>query len=195
MHRTLSLYAATILLCAACDSEPEVRSLDDIASCKTYFDAFRECHGADNVAVTGIVNGFQKQLDRGTSPSIIGKACENANSNFTCRKRKSKSAPAAPAESEPETTQPSSDEASEDDGGGAVIPTRKGTAGAYELDGSVIAIRSCKKRGRSWDIVGCGKRVRASAKTRICAKRGKGTHEYRYRSGLGKITTNKVFCR
>jgi hypothetical protein len=90
--------------------------------------------------------------------------------------------------------------AGEGEGGGdgeGSAGDRKGSCGAYELDGTVIVERRCLHRsgGRTYDYVTCGKRVRDRAKELICRVRGKGLHKFLYRSGESKPSPSSVYCK
>ena len=82
-------------------------------------------------------------------------------------------------------------------GGGERIHNRKGSCGAYELDGTIIVERLCPLRsgGKTYDYVACGQRVRDRAKELICRDKGKGLHKYLYRSGDSKPTTSSAYCK
>jgi hypothetical protein len=84
-----------------------------------------------------------------------------------------------------------------DSGGEDSAGDKKGSCGAYELDGTVIVERRCLHRsgGRTYDYVACGERVRDRAKELICRARGKGLHKYLYRSGESKPSTSSVYCK
>ena len=88
-----------------------------------------------------------------------------------------------------------------DSGGGGddeqVGGDRKGSCGAYELDGTVIVEKRChlKSGGKVYDYVRCGQRVRDRAKELICRDKGKGMHKYMYRSGESKPSQSSVFCK
>jgi hypothetical protein len=85
----------------------------------------------------------------------------------------------------------SSDEPAGDE---PTIKGDKGSCGAYELSGKVIVEKSCERRNGSYDYVAFGKRVRDEAKAQICRKKGKGSHDYLYRSGDSKARKSSVFC-
>ena len=212
MTRTLSLLLASTLVLSACDDEDtageantdtaaaedqsesasdtddsDAKSLDDIPACKTYFSDFKECHGADNPTVKTLIAGFQKQLDGGTKSAIIGQACEKANAKFKCSATKKSSS---------KDDGDDADEADKaDDKKRGDVEVKKGLAAAWEMDGTPIVERHCRKKGRTYLITTCAKSVRTAVKLKLCKKLGKGTHEYQYHSGLGTLRTNKVFCR
>ncbi|HTE51278.1 MAG TPA: hypothetical protein VK698_10450 [Kofleriaceae bacterium] len=93
------------------------------------------------------------------------------------------------------------DDSGSGDGGGGDsderVHDRKGSCGAYELDGTVIVERRCLLRsgGKVYDYVSCGQRVRDRAKELICRDKGKGMHKYMYRSGETKPSQSSVFCK
>lgn len=84
-----------------------------------------------------------------------------------------------------------------DEGDDERVGDRKGSCGAYELDGSVIVEKRChlKSGGKVYDYVRCGQRVRDRAKELICRDKGKGLHKYLYRSGESKPSQSSVFCK
>ena len=74
----------------------------------------------------------------------------------------------------------------------------RGSVTAYELDGrTVIDRRLCTVRYRSNTVEygPCSARLRDEVKTRMCLRRGPGTHHYYFQLGDNRPYRSSVYCR
>jgi hypothetical protein len=80
---------------------------------------------------------------------------------------------------------------------GAEPGGRAGTVTAYDLDGSVIDVKTCFRTARhgGYDYVRCGDRLRDWLKIEVCRAKGPGTHHYMYQIGDGRPVRTSLYCR
>jgi len=73
----------------------------------------------------------------------------------------------------------------------------RGTVTAYELDGrTVIDRRLCSTHYRTGTVEygPCSARLRDEVKSRLCLRRGGGTHHYYFQLGDGRPYRSSVYC-
>lgn len=73
----------------------------------------------------------------------------------------------------------------------------RGTVTAYELDGrTVIDRRLCTThyRTNTVEYSACSSRLRDEVKSRLCMRRGAGTHHYYFQIGDGRPFRSSVYC-